>query len=836
MTGYQPLKITGPTTGLVQNRQNFLLPEDGFPVLENALIFRERIQRKRGNTIIGRLGKVVADFFLGNMTVGTPSTFSYNFLTAILAGDPTVSIIPGSVNITVFVIPGQDYFYKDINNDSHLINTNLIGSGYSNYITSIILGTTTQVFISPVLLYVAGDQIYISGINGTVELNNTYQTILSVGVNYLILSVNSTLFTPYISGGSIQFVGGTINYITGVLSLEMNTVFSGGTVSGSFNYALNLPTMGILGRELNGTSVKDTVFFDTKYAYEYDPTINAFKEFPNTGISNVWTGDDFNFFWGMNWWQTPPTANTKLFWVTNFVDPIRYTDGVAWTDFTPILDNAGTILNTALAMVPFRNRMLVFNTIESNAPYTQRVRWSAIGNPFTANSWNQNVRGQGNFLDLPTSESITSVAFVRDNLIIFTEHQTWQLRYTGRTIAPFVVERVNSELGCLSTFSSVQFDTSVVAVGDKGIVECDSYKSDRIDIKIPDLVFEFNQDQHGLQRVCGIRDFFTKLAFWMYPYAPDDQGYDGKFPNKRLVYNYENDSWAIFDDYFTALGQLQEDTSPTWGNTNLTWEEYEGTWISRPDLFPAIVGGNQQGYISYLDDQGANDVTLYISNITGQSPNPTKLTIKNHNLMTGAIIQVSIPGTTPYFNLNNVKFQITRLDADNLLLYIFNPLTQQFSTPQVDTPQTYFGGGQVAIVDNFTIQSKKFNFLDEGETIQMGYLDVLMNSTSGGEISLNVYVDYNNSQPTNTLPENVNPVTQLPDTTFNSIVPTFVDPYKGSSKNWIRVVCPTYGSFLTLEWTLSNDQMNRDVQSEDVQIDAQVLWIRKAGKQLPRGI
>ena len=55
MAMYQPLQISANETGLVQDRENFLLPNDAYPILENAFVWRERIKRRQGYKILGRL-------------------------------------------------------------------------------------------------------------------------------------------------------------------------------------------------------------------------------------------------------------------------------------------------------------------------------------------------------------------------------------------------------------------------------------------------------------------------------------------------------------------------------------------------------------------------------------------------------------------------------------------------------------------------------------------------------------------------------------------------------------------------------------------------------------
>lgn len=761
MAGYEPLYIRKPETGLVQSRQEFILPDDAYPVLENAYVWRERIKRRQGLDLLGRLRRFYTASSIG-LSGASPWTFNiYSTVVPPIVPEANAQIDPGSVIIMIGAITFTD-----------------------------------------------------TG-NGTL-----------------------TSATP---GNS-----GVINYLTGDVTL-IHTAGPGIASMITFGYFPNLPVMGLRSRELNSINVEQLIAFDTVYAYRF---INGWQEFiPGT----TWTGSDSDFFWSTNYWVGD--GNQKIFWVTNFSgtagDPIRYTNGATWINFAPQINAAGDVLAQALALLPFRGRLLAFNTLEgvnlaTSVAFTNRIRWAAIGTPFSTasaivtpvnpNAWRDDIRGQGGFLDIPTSEAILAVGFVRDNLVIYCERSTWQLRYTGRSIAPFQIEKVNSELGSESTFSAVQFDTSLVGIGDKGIVECDSFKSERIDIKIPDLVFEFKNEEDGTKRVHGIRDFQQRLAYWTYVFNPGTLA-TAKFPNRRLVYNYENDSWAIFTDSLTTLGTFQSPVSRTWAASTFPWSMANFPWLDIPAQFPSIVGGNQQGYVMYLssnlEPKVSNDETLYISNITGNTTTPTVITSPDHNLFTGQVIKIlNIPSTDPFATLNNQIFGVVVIDANTFQLWIYSSSTLQFTIPRLDAPAVYTGGGEIAVRDGFSIISKKFNYLEQGENIQMGFIDVLMDNTEEGTITLNVFLDYNESTPINVLPENINPATTLPDSFFNTIVNTFPAGGIQSFKNWQRVFCPVRGNFLTIQWTLSNEQLTTIAQESEVQIDAQILWIRAAGQQL----
>ncbi len=203
------------------------------------------------------------------------------------------------------------------------------------------------------------------------------------------------------------------------------------------------------------------------------------------------------------------------------------------------------------------------------------------------------------------------------------------------------------------------------------------------------------------------------------------------------------------------------------------------------------------------------------------------ITSPDHNLQTGQIIMII--GIIGDFStqLNGNIYQVNKIDSDNFYITSYNVQTQQYNTPALAPALTYIGGGQIKVRDNFSIISKKFNYMDQGKQFQLGYIDILMNDTDDGAISLNVYSDYNDNSSTNTTPLN-----ESNDTFFNSVIPTFPEGIgvAGGTKNWKRVICPTNSNFITLEYTLNNEQMQNQCQESDVQIDAQVIWSRVGGR------
>jgi hypothetical protein len=113
--GYKPLKIVGMESGLVQEREDFLLPNDAYPILEDAFVWRERIRRKLGVELLGRLRRVltaqaqavtganpyaIADILNGVRTAVLPETYA--------------ELQPGTVVLTVDIgVPANETILTD---------------------------------------------------------------------------------------------------------------------------------------------------------------------------------------------------------------------------------------------------------------------------------------------------------------------------------------------------------------------------------------------------------------------------------------------------------------------------------------------------------------------------------------------------------------------------------------------------------------------------------------------------------------------------------------------------------------------------------------------------
>lgn len=739
---YKPLYIADMQSGLIRNKESYLIPQDAFPEITNAYLFRGRIKRRLGFEFLGRLQRNLEDDSLGN-TGASPWSFNiYTLLT--ITGEPNAEIVPGTVSID--------------------------------------LNTGVEIFTEPVV----PDGTLVSNLGGT----------------------------------------GTINYFTGDVTLT-HSQGAGVPALITFSYYPSLPVMDLSVREIITNNNENLIAFDTKYSYLFNTASDQFEEWiPGT----TWNGTNSDFFWTTNYWQSG--ANIGLFWATNFntsitPDPIRYTDGVTWTNFLPAINGAGDELHQCLALIPFKDRLLAFNTFEgatlaASIQFPQRLRFSQNGDPLQVDAWRQDIPGKGGFIDAPTNEHIIAVGFVRDVLVVGFERSTWQVRYTGNEILPFVWERINSDYGIESTYSLIQFDNTILGVGSNAIQICDGNTSQRIDLQIPDEVFKFHNANQGINRVHGVRDFFNELVYWTFP----NDAENGTFPNRVLVYNYRNQSYSFFRDSFTCYSYWQRTNDRRWQDYVNTpedfWVNQQYTWASplNQSLFPNVVAGNQQGYVLVVQQINANSPSLTIQAITAATPGV--FTSPNHNLQNGDIIRLNgIIGTiaSQFGTLNNRTYKVFNVTTNTFsLLALENGVFQQ-----IVTTGTYIVGGEIQIINVIDVRSKKFNALEIGQSIKLGYVDFLAEVTSSGEFTFNIYADYNNE----------NPINDGSDQFFNNRVLTSIEQFQttGQTLSWHRSFCPERCQFYQFQITQNDTQLfDYTIASSNLIIHALILWFEEGGR------
>lgn len=626
----------------------------------------------------------------------------------------------------------------------------------------------------------------VRGIGQMFSIGNDYYTVDTLGTPSLLLSTNA-------------LAAGTYNTTTGAYS------FVGATPLTTIYFYPATPVMHFgLYQQVNIDN-EITIAFDQNYSYQYTQGIGWQRS--GTVSQGLWSGSNSDFHWTTNW-RGVLSSTYYMFVVNNIAaDGIQYFGIVAgvptWFVLAPpVTNNAGDTILTALIVEVFKGYMFLFNVLENvnNVPtrFANRIRISQFGSPIDVNAWNVDT-GQGNFINAPTNESIISVQPLKDRMIVFFESSTYELVYTNNNVAPFVLQKINTELGVESTHSTIPFDKVVLGMGSTGAHACNGLNVQRIDDDIPNTIFDINNLNNGPLRVHGIRDYFEELAYWTYPSDSSAYRDSNVFPNKLLILDYINGTWANFDDSITTFGYFYlQNNYLVWQNIQQAWNQMDLPWNYGIgyNLFRSVIAGNQEGWTFVVTpDLSTNSMSLQITNIVAGA-NVVTMTVINHN----------ITPTSPWIYINNIQSvggNFTTLNGTIQSAVYVDENTIQ--VPLIGAADTYTGGGTLELVSTLEIYTKQYNFFSESaRRCFIAYTDFYVDRTATGSI----IVEYLSSTSLLPIAEQAFISDSLLGTNILETSPYILKPYEASQAQfWHRIYFQQDGENIQLHLYNSVSQM-----------------------------
>lgn len=578
---------------------------------------------------------------------------------------------------------------------------------------------------------------------------------------------------------------------------------------------------------------------------------NVSVEFPNAtlggayitaGIAQYLTNNSDTTKDCIKWYDGDPTNGTglpsasTLGWV-NFAPPLSFLN-YSISDLPPAI----YYLVGARMIIPFKDRLLFLGVIvQSSSAGSQvylhdTVVYSQNGTPyytasFTDPSTNYGINatiaynqilvpvnqtatpfsyfadntGFGGFISAGLDQPITTANPNEDALIIGLSSIQTRFIYTGNDIIPFNFYLVNSEYGSASTFSTINTDEGVLTRGTRGFIITGQTSCKRFDTDILPQVFELNLQNNGNERFCAQRDFINEWIYFTY-LANTDNSTTYIFPNQTLQYNYRDQSWGIFNENYTHYGQFRKQSGDTWLTIRSRWDEWNQPWNSGvTSLFqPDVIAGNQQGFVLIRINGTAEDISLVIQNITGNTIRSTDhgLTNGDYIIITGALGSIGA-------QVNNKIFSVASANRNTFVL-----------SPAIGAG-TYLGGGLITRLYVPMIKSKQFpQAWGIGRKTRIGVQQYLLSKTDIGQVQLLIFLSQDNDTPFNDnsfIPEDETIYSTVlytcPESTNLGLTPANANlqmPFASrQSQIWHRVNTSLIGDTIQFAITLSDTQMRQ---------------------------
>lgn len=813
---YQPFLIADYSTGIDRQLQPWLLANDAFVDLFDGFVYRGITQNRNGYS--GFATGLKSTYCESRMVVNVPSLAMTGVInsinrtyTAVLTAPVRrgTTVVTGTVPAQTLTDNGTGYFL--------FIGLNITGATNANpceITTSVNHGYTT------------GDQVVISSVGGMTELNSILAyTITVTGLTTFTLDgIDSTAFTAYTSGGTVQKVAGTINYTTGAVSITFATAPTGGAVTVGYDYHPGNPVMGIMNFYPTDDE-RELVVVDTQYVNIYDPATDRLVY--KAAASGAYTGDNQDFF---SWVNYPSSTSVARLLFCNGAsgDVIQQWDGTNVTDYAPtftVNGNPGAL--NARQIFEVRDRLVLFQTYETDTTgptttfYPRRIRISGTG--VNTDVFDTTATGAG-FIDIPDNTFFYGAAFNRDDVMFFTEAACWMLKYTGNDVTPFALEKIDGSRGSKAAFSVISYLNRTMAASPRGLILSNGYTLERMDENIPEFTYNTINNEFFESCFSAFLDE-ERDVYMLYPSKNQDESnqrpsfLEDESSDQILVSNFEEDNFSIYRIPLSCLGNFVSADNLIW--SDLTAEKGFPSWDSLAAKFsswkafpyskgvPVTLGGGHKGEIFEMNVDEAEDNIQKVRGLTVIDDKTLQVTTDWNNYQIGDTIYLT--GVGGMTQVNNKQYVIK--SRTNFYTFQVEAETADFDA--------YTSGGEASRVIPFSALTKQFNpFVQLDKKMRVGwayfyvniaktFLTDLEGNPERAFLNLDVYTN---------------------DNSFNASKPTF--QYKidctnlenvTGSKAWVKIWINQTAQFL--QFRMYNTQAGAEMK-----INAMMLGVQPLGR------
>lgn len=270
---------------------------------------------------------------------------------------------------------------------------------------------------------------------------------------------------------------------------------------------------------------------------------------------------------------------------TNYSDNPQYIDATKGAKFADL-----TTLVKARYVTTLRDFILVGNTYDPfDGPVPYRVRWSAVGNPF---SWDFSATTQADFQDILGGGPVQAVIGGEEGTILL-KSQIVKMIYVGSP-AIFEFKTIYQNKGCAIPQSVISADGKIFFFGEDGFYMLENDKLTAIGKGKVDAWFKADANQSGFERMTVSVDPINKVVIWLYASV---DSFD-LTPDHMLVFNYDTGTWSTAVSPVTFL--FNSLSLPT---TLAALDRY-GSLEAVPASLDSTVWSGGRAFLAAMDDKG----------------------------------------------------------------------------------------------------------------------------------------------------------------------------------------------------------------------------------------